>query len=473
MDRRRAIACLALLGAVAAVRAEHQDPGAAARNLERAFQQAIARAEPAIACILVSRSHPVPGDFGDPDGVPEYYGSGIVLDRHLILTNYHVVRDATRIQVRLGGVKDKDGVEGPPRGGLAEIHAADNRSDLAVLRLNAPLTGPVPVLEFGRGEDLKKGSLVVALAHPYAAGFRDGSPSASWGMVSNLRRRAPGSRDEKERTKMLQYYGVLIQTDARINLGCSGGALVDLDGRLVGLTTALAALNGSEAAGGFAIPLDDALRRIIDVLKRGEEVEYGFLGVAADRRSGHRSSDETGVRLGQVTLNSPAYKAGLQSGDVILSVNGHPIRDYDDMFLRVGTGLAGQRAELVMQRDGRTPTKAQVTLAKFYQADFGIARKRPEPVLGLRVDYASVLVSQGRPDHWPIPDGVVVREVRDGTPAKEAGLTEFADVITEVNGKPVLTPADFYREAQRAVEATGKVKLTLLNPRRQVTLSAS
>ena len=144
------------------------------------------------------------------------------------------------------------------------------------------------------------------------------------------------------------------------------------------------------------------------------------------------------------------------------------------MFLYVGTGLAGQQAELLVQRGERPPRKVTVTLVKSFQQDFGIARKRPEPVLGLRVDYASVLVSQGaRPDHWPIPDGVVVREVRDGTPAKEAGLTEYADVITEVNGKPVPTPADFYREAQRAVDAGGKVRLTLLNPRRQVTLSPS
>lgn len=467
MDRRLAIACLALLGAVAAVRAE-------GRDLERAFQQAIAHAEPAIACIIVSRSHPVSPDFDNPDVAPEYFGSGVALDRSLILTNYHVVRDATRIRVRLPGVKDKNGVEGPPRGGLAEIYAADNRSDLAVLQLHAPLTGSAQVLEFGRGEDLKKGSLVVTLAHPYAAGFRDGSPSASWGIVSNLRRRAPGSRDEKERTKMLQYYGTLIQTDARLNLGCSGGALVDLDGKLVGLTTALAALNGSEAAGGFAVPLDAPLRRIIEVLKRGEEVEYGFLGVGATERPGNRPPQEVGVRLDKVTLNSPADKAELQPGDVILSVNGHPVREHDDLFLHVGAGLAGQRAELVVQRyrDPR-PTKVEVVLVKAWQKDAGKATVRPKDILGLRVDYASVLVNQGRPDHLPIPDGVVVRDVRDGTPAKEAGLTEYADVIAEVNGKLVLTPADFYREAQRAVESTGKVRLTLLNPRRQVTLSAS
>src|SRR5207237_2028334 len=161
------------------------------------------------------------------------------------------------------------------------------------------------------------------LAHPCAAGFRDGSPSASWGIVSNLRRRAPLSeselKEELQSDKPLNQFTTLIQTDARLNLGCSGGALIDLDGRLVGLTTALAAITGSETAGGYALPLDESLGRIIDVLARGEEVEYGFLGVGFNR------AGRGGLSV-EVVPGSPAERAGIVKDDVILSVNGTPIR---------------------------------------------------------------------------------------------------------------------------------------------------
>src|SRR5207248_9225764 len=129
------------------------------------------------------------------------------------------------------------------QGSYADIHAADPRSDLAVLRLLNPKLALRP-LKLGEGEKAKRGQFVLSLANPFAAGFRDGKPSASWGIVSNLRRRAPGPAREEERAKTLHHYGTLIQTDARLNLGCSGGALIDLQGRLIGLTSATAAIAG-------------------------------------------------------------------------------------------------------------------------------------------------------------------------------------------------------------------------------------
>src|SRR5258708_36480887 len=104
------------------------------------------------------------------------------------------------------------------------------------------------------------------MANPFAAGSRDGSPSASWGIISNLHRRASGVTSELERLKPLNHYGTLVQTDVRINLGCSGGALLNLDGELIGLTTSQAALAGSEAPGGYAAPFDSQMKKIIDVL---------------------------------------------------------------------------------------------------------------------------------------------------------------------------------------------------------------
>src|SRR5262249_54410989 len=144
--------------------------------------------------------------------------------------------------------------------------------------------------------------------------FRDGSPSASWGIVSNLRRRAPGNPNETERAgRSLHIYGTLIQTDSRISPGCSGGGMFNLQGELIGLTTSTAALSGTETPGGFAVPMDIHMRRIIEKLRQGEEVEYGFLGVSLQPET----NAGKGVYLADVTGNSPASRAGLQRGDVI------------------------------------------------------------------------------------------------------------------------------------------------------------
>src|SRR5262249_56595454 len=120
---------------------------------------------------------------------------------------------------------------------------------------------------------------VLSLANPFAAGFRDGGPSASWGIVSNIRGRPVGNVEEMKRIKPLHQHYTLIQTDIRLHASCSGGALIDLKGELIWLTTAMAAVTGGETAGGFAIPIDDGMKRVIEVLKRGEGVEYGFLGI--------------------------------------------------------------------------------------------------------------------------------------------------------------------------------------------------
>jgi S1-C subfamily serine protease len=248
-----------------------------ARKLEAALQSAIAQSEPAVVCLLVHREREVrpdpsrkAADLDDRNTPPDYFGSGVVIDdqQGLILTHYHVVRKGGRILVRLPARKG-DELQREPN---ATVYAADSRCDLAVLKVNG-MGGSLTAIKMGHGERLRKGSFVVALGYPYASGFRDGSASASWGVISNMRRRPPGVTAEIERARLLTNLGVLLQTDARLQLGSSGGALVDLDGKLVGLTTAQAALTGVDAPGGYAIPLDANYRRIIEVLARGEEVE--------------------------------------------------------------------------------------------------------------------------------------------------------------------------------------------------------
>ena len=466
--------------------------------LQKVMQKTIRETEPAIACILVSRStlYQELGqgpdrlqlgklgafnpqvlhvseekrqhyrkllDFTDPGYLPRAYGSGVVVDADgLILTNYHVVQDATKIFVRLPGGKSS----------YADIHAADPRSDLAVLRLLNPAVRPLKTITLGNADKLDRGQFVLTLSNPFAAGFRDGQASASWGILSNIRRRAPAHLKEDERIKPLQYYSTLLQTDARLNLGCSGGALCNLSGEMVGLITSVAAIQGGETPGGFAVPVNTAMRRVIEVLQRGEEVDYGFLGVGFDGRTGSGDGNgRSGVVLQNLSGGGPAKRDGkLEEYDILVAIDGQPIRDIDDVFAAVGSNLAGTKVRLQVRRGG-IEHLAEVTLAKLYVPGPRIVSSianRPY-FHGLRVDYTSLLVQQplvGTHDIHSIPSGVLVSEVQSNSSAERAKL-RAGDVITHVNQMAVSAPAAFYR----AVTSTrGPVELTLLGVPNRVLL---
>jgi S1-C subfamily serine protease len=488
---------LVLLAGVVNVAHAEDDPLKLALAMQAANEKAVAKAEPSIGCILVSRSDKYrdremlefqhirpngePGRLGDfdfekarhryeidrtmlnlakrldlaaPEHVPDSYGSGVVIDGSgLILTNYHVVKDARKIYVRVLH----------HAGSYADIYAADERSDLAVLKLISPPENLV-ALPMGDAGKLRKGQFILALANPHAAGFRDGGPSASWGILSNLRRRLPGEPNEIDlRRPRLHYYATLLQTDFRLNLGSSGGALLDLNGNWVGLTTSQAALAGGETAGGFAMPLDVRMRRIIDTLRRGEEVEYGFLGVSLPNVSG---SDLPIVT--DVAPNGPAAKAKLVRQARILKINDEPINEIDDLLYNIAANLAGTevRIEFLPYAGGQKQI-GKCTLLKAYWPSTGpvIAARRPEPILGLRVDYSSTLVRAAGGNE--IAPGVVVREVIPGSPAARAGLKAEGDIILAVNGRDINTPREFY-------DAAGKnpisLELTLSDPRRTVRI---
>jgi serine protease Do len=510
----RRMACLTPLAVVlllpAAARSEERNRFADVRALQEAVHQSIDRAEPSIASILVSRSDKYrryeparlkgPGQLGrfdaqaalrdknpegpeakeirrldlsDPNNVPEAYGSGVVIDVEkdvgFILTMAHVIRKAAKIYVRLPG----------GRGSWADIHAKDPRSDLAVLRL-IDRVPDLKALKLGDGGKLRKGDFVLSLSNSFSAGSSDGSPSASWGMVSNLRRRATGIVSDvpsTERSAKLPLYcfGTLIQTDMRMSAGCSGGALLNLQGEVVGLTSALAGIAGGDTPGGFAVPLDAGMRRIIDVLRRGEEVEYGFLGVWL--RSQDKQSDGfvriistvPGGPANQADLHGTVFRSGLpprgrfpdDAGDYVLAIDGTPVHSNDDLFLVVGRHLAGNRVrvEVASTPDGPRRT-CWVRLAKFptFALEPVIASKRPRARGGLRVDWTSTI-----PPRQPggrIPEGVVIREVLPDSPADKARLQENM-IIKSVNRQKVTTPAEFYVEMEKA---RGPVELTFTDP---------
>ncbi|HEX4592238.1 MAG TPA: S1C family serine protease, partial [Gemmataceae bacterium] len=410
-----------LAAASAAIADEPRD----IRRVEQALQAVIARAEPAVACLYVYRPDHA-DSFRAPtaaEGVPDYYASGVVVESGRILTNYHFIREAAgegdpthvRFRTRLPARKDAAGNDGAPRQAIATLFAADAKSDLAVLRYDEP-RGRTPTIPLGRGEDLKKGSFVVSLAHPYAAGYRDGSPSASTGIVSNLRRRQVTNGSETDRAKLpLRHFATLVQTDVRLQLGTSGGALLDLDGKLVGLTTAAAALTGVDAPGGFAIPMDEAMRRIVEVLVRGDEVEYGFLGINTNQDPDRRLPPGEGVMISRVVGNTPAADF-LRPGDVILKINGRTLGEYDDLFLQLATTLAGRKAALLIRRGPvertvdvplvKVPVEVDRTTHRLKDEFAVIAMNKPRDFYGLRVDYTSLLAKET----MSLPPGVLVRE---------------------------------------------------------------
>jgi serine protease Do len=470
------------------------DPPDAIRAIQVQTRKVIEAAEPSVVAVVVSRT-PYPGqspediargvlgsyqspsesrrfipvppelkrlDLADPGNVANNsYGSGLVLaDDGRVLTNYHLIDGATKIYVR--------GVGG--KGGYADIHAADARSDLAVLKVHAaPIEWKVAKLADARfvrapgGEppNVRKGDFVVVMANAFAAGFPDGSPSASFGMVSNVGRRAlHKTLTDNDRIQLPLYkLGNLIQTDAKLGSGVSGGAVLDLNGGVIGLTSAVASVAGSDAAGGYAIAMDPHYRRIVATLLAGREVEYGFLGVSTDPYT----PPGGGAVLGRVTPGTPADKAGLRGGDggrdfadTIVAVDGNPVADMNDLFLHVGAALAGNDCAVTVRRSGRAQTLA-VRLAKFRNVQPWIASDRPPAVFGLRVDYASVLLqdliqAQDRMiGYAALPRGVVVKELEPDSPAerefKRNGEDPSKWVIARVNDKLVTTPAEFYDAA--------------------------
>ncbi len=389
----------------------------------------------------------------DPQLSPEYFAlpgdfaSGVVIGDHgEILTVYHLLRGAARIRVR-GGGEEFD----------AEIIAADPRIDLAVI---APRErpGPAPKLKpiaIGNSDKLRQGSFLIALGNPYNSA-RDGKASASLGILSNLSRRVePPLTDDPNIRQYFRFQPTLLQLDSKLNLGMSGGAVVNLKGELVGLTTSASSPSGFDAEAGYAIPMDALGRRAVERLVKGEEVEYGFIGIGLDRRI------PNGV--GSVQKGTPADHADLVSGDIILAVGGTQLTDDESALpLALASVPVGEPVTLKVLHNGEIKERTLVMSKYPVQGDV-IATVRPKPWRGARIDFTSVL--SDRPDTEATLQamsrgGVGVVEVESGSPADSAGLSRGL-VITEVEGKRVATPGEF-REAVAGLE--GKpVTVTTVN----------
>ncbi len=272
---------------------------------------------------------------------------------------------------------------------------------------------------------------------------------------------APGP--ERDYRTTLHHLGTLIQTDAKLGFNAAGGALINLRGELVGLTTTAATIAGHEQPAGYAIPMSASICRIIDTLKQGREVEYGMLGVALGHAAlATATSDDSRPRLLRVFPGTPAARAGLQEADVITRIAERPVADVDAVQRAISTMPPGTVTSVDYVRQGR-PATTRVTLAKMEVAGMKIITVRPAAWRGLRVDYSTALaggeftqaVASGAYD----PEGcVLVSEVEQGSTAWNAGV-RTGMFISHVGGKRVTTPAEF-QAATRDVGSKFDIRLT-------------
>ena len=336
-----------------------------------------------------------------------------------------------------------------------------------------------PALLLGDGDNLRKGKFVVAVSNPYAI-QSDGQPTASWGIVTNLARKAPAGANlndapgpSQDHRTTLHHLGTLIQTDAKLGWSASGGALVNLRGQLVGITTTVASIAGHEQPAGYAIPMSTPIKRIIDTLKQGHEVEYGLLGISFGFGPVGSSDDgDERVTVQNVVPYTPAAQAGLAPGDIITHVDGRPIRDVDDIQLAVSLQPPSTIATIDYERRG-TKDSAKVTLAKLPIAGMKIITNRPPAWRGIHIDYASPLlaaeVGQAATTDAFDPEGcVMVSEVEPESEAWNAGIRPGM-FISHVGDERVATPDEFRAAVAKANDLLDLRLTQPLQPNTEVT----
>ena len=361
-------------------------------------------------------------------------GSGVILHPDgYIITNEHVVADTEAIQVRLSTGKQY----------RAEVIGKDPKTDLALIKIRPE--APLPVVPMGDSDRLEVGDWVLAIGNPF--GF---DHSVTAGIVSG-----------KGRVLGAGPYDDYIQTDAAINPGNSGGPLFNLRGEVVGITTAII----PRSQFGFAIPSNQAKRVLLQLKERGK-VTRGWLGVVVKQVpssvAGSPDLMETqGALVSEVLSDSPAGRAGIRPGDVILQFGRRPVREVRDLPRMVAETPVGSEAEVGIQRDGKAMT-VRIRLGEL--RDDRLARLRPqEAPFGLAVQDLSRELAKEL--GVPPGQGIAVARVSPGSPADEAGIRP-GDVILEVNHRPVKARDEFETVLQ---QQSGESSLLFLVRRRDST----
>jgi Do/DeqQ family serine protease len=365
------------------------------------------------------------GGFGVPqERAQQSLGSGVIVDARagLVVTNHHVIEGMTEVKVALG---DKRELE-------ADIVLRDPRTDLAVLRLRNAAN--LQAIEIGNSDDVQVGDLVLAMGNPFGVG-----QTVTQGIVSALARTQVGVTDVQS----------FIQTDAAINPGNSGGALVDMQGRLIGINTAIFSRTGASHGIGFAIPAQ-MVRIVVESARGGSAAVrrpwFGarMQGVTADIADGLGLDRPTGVMVANVFDGSPAEQAGLRRGDVILQLDGQVIDDPDAFGFRLATRPLGSTANVVVMR-GRNRMTLPVRMAAAPETRPRDAQKISGrgPMAGLTVVNVSPAVSEELNIELG-SEGVAVADIEQDSPAAQLGLQK-GDLILAINRDRVNNSRDVER----------------------------
>jgi len=384
----------------------------------------------------------------------ESLGSGIIVSPDgYILTANHVVDGMDEIKVATAGSKQEY---------TARVVGTDRPTDVAVLKIDA--TG-LPAITLGESDQLEVGDVVLAIGNPFGVG-----QSVTMGIVSALGRNV--GTDESGYS--IQDF---IQTDAAINPGNSGGALVDAEGRLVGINTMIKSSSEGNEGVGFAVPIDLA-RDVMDRLISGGKIVRGYLGIRmqdvdADLAQQFSVPNGNGVLVDDVGPDSPAAKAGLKSGDVIVAFNGKNVDNGQSLQLAVADCAPGTTASLKIIRDAQPKTisiklgELPDSLAQNNNGQNPPASSASDALDGVTVDD---LTSDAR-EQLQVPDnikGALVTDVNQDSNSAEAGLLQY-DVIVEINQHPVTNA----REAVNLAEEAKTKKILLKIWRREGEMSGT
>ena len=402
--------------------------------VQQSFAPVVKRAAPAVINVYVKRRvkqivSPFADDpffsrlFGDNFGIPRErvqnsLGSGVIVSPDgVAVTNNHVIQGSGEAEIT---VALSDGREFP-----AEVILRDERTDLVVLKLQAEGV-QFPYLAFSDSDALEVGDLVLAIGDPFGVG-----QTVTSGIVSALARTQVGISD----------YQFFIQTDAAINPGNSGGALVDMQGNLVGINTAIFSRSGGSHGIGFAIP-SNMVQLVVQAALTGGKVQRPWFGaslqaVTSDLAESLDLDRPGGALIKEVHEKGPAARAGLRAGDVVVSVDGKEIKDPQAFKYRFATKGLGVDAELVVSRQGKVYSArvARIAAIEDPPRDTRDLTGR-HPLSGATVANLSPAVAEELGMEERSAPGVVVVQVEAGTPAARLGV-QRGDIVIAVNNERV------------------------------------
>lgn len=372
-------------------------------------------------------------------------GSGVIVsDEGYIITNNHVIDNADEIKVTLYGGEELD----------AEIVGTDPGSDIAVLKIDHD---GLSAITMGDSDETRVGEMVLAIGSPLNEQL---AHTVSMGIISASGRSMVG----------LNQFENYIQTDAAINPGNSGGALINVDGELIGINTAIASRSGGSQGIGFAIPVN-MVKTVMEALITDGRVARGYLGITlggeVDRTMARAlgMSSPRGFVIGDVVDGGPADRAGLIEGDVVVRLNGNEVRDFYDFRVAIANMTPGTEVEIEIFRDGENQTLT-VELGELDAEELASDmtpddKEELEERLGFSVDELTDSIRRQLNLESTV-NGVVVNEIDQTSRAFRQGL-QRGDVISQVSGNPTNSPDEFYGTMRSLLDEGTDVLLLRVN----------